>query len=309
MRVLVTGATGFVGRSLVPLMVRKGGMDVIGSSRRPGQQAAVAGATFVESPELSASADWQPLLSGIDAIVHAAARVHVLREEAGDALSEFRRANVEGTLALAEQAARSGVRRFVFVSSIHVNGAETNGSTLTEASAAAPHSPYAISKYEAEQRLTELAASTPMELVVVRPTLVYGPGALGNLASLTSMIRRGLPLPFAAVDNRRSLISVDNLAELLFLCLVHPKAAGELFLAADGVDLSTPDIIRYIGRDIGRTARLYPFPETVLRMALSAAGKNHMSKQLFGSLQVDVAKAKSTIGWSPALTPQTARWA
>lgn len=309
MRVLVTGATGFVGRSLVPVMIRKGGMDVIGSSRQPAGQPAVAGVTFVQSPELSASADWQPLLDGVDAVVHSAARVHVLREQAGDALSEFRRANVDGTLVLAEQAARSGVRRFVFVSSIHVNGAETNGSALTEASAAAPHSPYAISKYEAELKLTDLVASTAMELVIVRPTLVYGPGALGNLASLTSIIRRGLPLPLAAVHNRRSLISVDNLAELLFLCLVHPKAAGELFLAADGVDLSTPDIIRYIARDIGRTAQLYPFPESVLRMALSAAGKKNMSKQLFGSLQVDVTKAKSTMGWSPVFAPQTARWA
>ena len=308
MRVLVTGASGFVGSELMRQLGAAGGFAPVGGMRNP-LSPPPRGHAVIACPELGPLADWSAALEGADAIVHCAARAHVLADGAADPLAEFMRANTEGTLRLAEQAASDGVQRFVFVSSIGVNGAETFGAPFTEADPAAPHSPYAVSKHLAEEGLRELAARTGMILTIVRPALVYGKGAPGNLRRLAKLVGRGLPLPFASVRNRRTLISAPNLASLLSVCLTHEKAAGETFLAGDAGDVSTADIVSNIARSIGRPARLLPFPPSLLAGGLRLAGQGAMAQQLFGSLQVDSSKARRLLDWTPPQSPDTALWA
>ena len=308
MRVLVTGASGFVGSELMRQLGALQGIQPVAGMRNPAANSADNFPT-IACPELGPSADWSASFAGMDAVVHCAARAHVIGDRAADPLAEFTRANTEGTLRLAGQAASAGVRRFVFVSSIGVNGAETFGAAFTEADPAAPHSPYAVSKHLAEEGLKALSARTGMEVAIVRPTLVYGKGAPGNLRRMANLVQRGLPLPFASVHNRRTLISVTNLASLLALCLTHQKAAGETFLAGDASDVSTADIISQIARSIGRPARLLPFPPAFLAAGLRLAGQGAMAQQLFGSLQVDGSKARRLLDWTPPESPDTAFWA
>jgi nucleoside-diphosphate-sugar epimerase len=236
-----------------------------------------------------------------------------MREKSADPLAEFRRVNAAGTRRLAESAAQAGVRRFVYVSSIKVNGERTGNRPFTEADPPGPEDAYAQSKYEAEMALREIAARTGMEVVIVRPPLVYGPGVKGNFRTLLRVVRMGLPLPLASCDNRRSLVGLSNLADLLALCVTHPAAAGETFLAADGEDLSTPELLRRTGRALGRPARLFPVPPALLRAGARMFGRAGAGERLCGSLQVDISRARRILGWNPPSTvdeelARTAQW-
>ncbi len=226
-----------------------------------------------------------------------------MKEHASDSLAEFRRINVQGTLQLARQAAASGVRRFVFVSSIKVNGEMTvAGKPFTAEDAPAPEDAYGRSKMEAEQGLREIAAQSGMEVVIVRPPLVYGPGVRANFAALMRATERGLPLPFAALDNRRSLVGIDNLVDLILLTITHPRAANQVFLVSDGEDLSTSELVRKMAQAMGRRARLVPVPAWALRSLGAITGRSGAVQRLCSNLQVDISKAKALLDWAPPFT-------
>lgn len=298
MRVLVTGANGFVGRALVDRLVREPGFDVR-AARRAQTARVPAGTATATVGDLDGGTDWTAAVDEIEAIVHLAARVHVMLDRAVDPLREFRRVNVAGTLALAEQARRAGVRRFVYLSTLKVNGEQ---GLCTETDTPAPVDPYGLSKLEAEIGLRELGARTGMEIVIVRPPLVYGPGVKANFDTLIAAVARGLPLPFGAVRNRRSLIALDNLVDFITTVLVHPAAAGETFLVSDGEDLSTADLIRGLARALRRPPRLIPVPLWLLTATAFLTGRRAVAQRLLGSLYVDISKARRQLGWTPPIS-------
>jgi UDP-glucose 4-epimerase len=300
---LVTGATGFVGVQLLPALQEAGwavqaAVRSGSGVRLPHRVAAVVVGDLANAPAL------RPALAGIDAVIHLAGRAHVMRETADDAEGAFQSANVLATRHLAEQAAAGGVRRFVFLSSVKVNGERTIAQPFTEADRPAPEDTYGRSKWAAEQALHAIAAATGLEVVVIRPPLVYGPGVKANFLRLLGLIERGVPLPLGAVHNRRSLVGVSNLCDLIVACATHPAAAGETFLASDQHDLSTPDLVRAIAAAMDRPARLFPFPTPVLRLAARIAGQSRTVERLVGTLQVDSSKATRLLGWAPAVPVQ-----
>ncbi len=300
---LVTGGSGFVGRALVQKLLEDGDARVVVSSRG----AAKGGDARLEHRRiaaLDAETDWSGALQGVDVVFHCAA---VTPGDPGDD-ADLLRTNRDGTLNMANQAAASGVKRLVFVSTAQVHGNVTNGRAFTEASPPDPQSDYAASKWEAERGLEQLAQESGMPVTIVRPPLVYGPGVKGNLAQLAKLTRLGLPLPLAAVDNRRSLIAIDNLTDFLRQCSVHPAARNETYLISDGPDLSIGEILRHIAHGDGRRVRLFAFPTEVMKGALTLAGRRGISDRLFGSFQIDASKARRQTGWSPVVTPDTARW-
>ena len=299
-RLLVTGADGFLGRAVVSRAAADG--RAVRATTRRASNGWPAGVEALPGHELATDTDWRTALGGVDAVVHCAARVHVMLDTAADPLAAFRLVNTAATLALACQAAEAGVRRLVFISSIGVNGAETTNAPFRADDAVAPHSPYAVSKHEAEEGLRALANSSGMQVVVIRPPLVYGPGAPGNFAQLMRALQRGLPLPLGAVNNRRSFIGLDNLVDLIVTCLDQPAAANQTLLVSDGEDLSTSDLLRRTGRALGRPARLLPVPGALLRTAANLLGKRELGQRLFGSLQVDIAKTRSLLGWTPPVS-------
>ncbi|MEN9669249.1 MAG: hypothetical protein RLZZ386_1156, partial [Planctomycetota bacterium] len=253
--------------------------------------------------DINSTINWSTALHGADAVIHLAARVHVMRDTAIDPLAEFRSVNTEGTLNLARQAAAAGVRRFIFLSTIGVNGNSTaHGKIFTETSASLPHDPYSVSKHEAEVGLRAISKSTGIEIVIIRPTLVHGSKAPGNFGKLTRLVAKGLPLPLASIDNRRSLVGIDNLVDFIITCLEHPAAANETFLVSDGEDLSTPDLIRRMARAMDRPARLLPVPKSMLMAAATMLGKRDMAQRLCGSLQVDISKSRTLLGWNPPVS-------
>lgn len=310
--VLVTGATGFVGRAFVQANVGKG-VRLRAALSTPDEYPVSGIETFAVG-RLAVGTDWDRALDGVDVVVHCAARVHEIRESAPDPLAAFRSVNVDGTLALARAAVRQGVRRLVYLSSIKVNGESTRaGAPFLADDEASPVDPYGISKWEAEKGLLTLASETGLEITVVRPVLVYGPGVKANFLSMLRWIDRGVPLPFGAVRNSRSLLSVDNLSSLVFACLQHPAAANQVFLASDGCDLSTADLIRRVAAAMGRPARLVPIPTGIVQAMASLAGRGDHARRLLGSLQVDTDKTRSLLGWVPPVSvdealERTARW-
>lgn len=301
MSTLVTGANGFVGRWVCRVAIGAG-LRVRGAVRHSDK--AFEGLERVVVSSLDDAADWTRALDGCQTVMHAAARVHVMTESANYPLDEFRRVNVQGTLHLARQAAASGVRRFVFVSSVKVNGeATTADHPFTAADVPATQDPYGISKMEAEQGLRQIAGETGMEVVIVRPPLVYGPGVKANFASMMRAIQRGLPLPLASVThNRRSFVALDNLADLLITCIDHPAAANQTFLVSDGEDLSTADLLRRLGQAMDKPARLFPVPPSLLQLGANLLGKGDMAQRLLGNLQVDISHTRDTLNWSPPIS-------
>jgi UDP-glucose 4-epimerase len=302
LRVLVTGATGFIGSALLQSLDADGRFDVFGTGRR--QSDHVKGtARILQVGELGAETDWECVLGGVDAIVHTAARVHQMDESPEGALQRFRETNVAGTIRLADAAAQSGVRRFVFLSSVKVNGEMTKPGIAFDANTIpAPVDFYGISKLEAEQSLQMIGSATGMEIVIVRPTLVYGPGVGANFEALMRWIYRGVPLPLAGITNRRSMIALDNLISLIKACLQHPDAPGNIFLAADGEDLSTTDLLRRLGSALGKRARLFWLPSALLRGLATAIGQKSRAQRLQESLQVDATLARQILDWQPAVS-------
>jgi len=230
----------------------------------------------------------------------------VMNESVADPLAEFRRANVEGTLNLARQAVAAGVSRFIFISSIGVNGSETVSSPFSESDQPNPREPYAISKWEAEEGLMNLAAETGMEVVIIRPPLVYGPNAPGNFGRLYRLIQRGFPLPLGAIHNRRSLVALSNLVDFICVCLNHPAAANQTFLVSDGEDISTTDLLRRMAHALHVPARLVPVPQGLLEWGAKMLGREDLSQRLCASLQVDISKARTLLGWQPPVTVEAA---
>lgn len=309
---LITGATGFVGRFLCERLLAEG-VQVHGTllaSEAP--STLVGGVKPVTVDPLGADTRWGHALTGINTIIHLAARVHIMDDSAADPLTEFRKVNVEGTAHLAREAAKSGVRRFVFVSSIKVNGEETPA-PYTPDSPAKPSDPYGISKWEAEQALSRIEAETGLEIVVVRPTLVYGPGVKANFLNMMKVVQSGLPIPLASIHNRRSLIYVGNLVDALAICATHPAAAGKTYLVSDGEDISTPELIRRVAKALDKPARLFPLPASALRLAGRLTGKSATINRLLGSLTVDGTWIRDELGWLPPFTieaglEETAEW-
>lgn len=296
--VLLTGGTGFIGAPLVERLYAQG--FVVRASVRGSASRLPRFIEPVSISDLGPPMDWSQALAGVGIVVHTAARVHLLGDQVTNPLAEYRRVNVEGTLNLARQAAEAGVRRFVFLSSIKVNGERTVIEAPYRADdPPAPVDPYGISKWEAELGLRKLANDTGMEVVLVRPPLVYGPRVRANFLSMLRWLHRGVPLPFGAVKNKRSLVALDNLLDLLVRCVRHPGAANQIFLVSDGEDLSTPDILRRVGIALGKPARLFPVPVPMLMAAASVLRKNELMRRLCDSLQVDISKNRELLAWVP----------
>jgi UDP-glucose 4-epimerase len=294
MKVLVTGANGFVGGHLCQTLEAVG-IDILRAVRNPQPGAVAIGS-------INGATDWSVALPGVDAIVHTAGRVHVLRDTALDPLTEFRKVNVDGTLNLARQAARSGVNRFIFISSIAVHGLTSGCLPFSPQDVPNPHDIYGLSKYEAEQGLKELSNKTGLKLVIIRPPLVYGPGVSANFLRLLKLAGSGLPLPLAAVHNRRNPVYIGNLCDLILKCLTHPAAAGQTFLVSDDQDISTPELLRLLAKAMNKKAWLFPMFGSVLRIAGRLTGFSGEVARLCGSLQVDISCTKELLGWTPPIT-------
>lgn len=301
MRCLITGAAGFVGGPLVERLHKERIWELAVTTR---SAAASFPADVRHFPiEITSETDWTAALDGVDVIVHLAARVHIMDDRAADPLTEFRQINTAATLNLAEQAARAGVKRLVFISSIKVNG-EENDRPFRHDDTPMPVDPYGISKLECEIGLQEISARTGIEIVVIRPPLVYGPGARGNFALLVGLVRKRIPLPFASLKNRRTLVALPNLVDLIVAAMTHRGAAGQTFLAGDGEDLSTPGLIEGIAAGLGVKPMLLPFPPALLQLGARATGKDAVYQRLCGSLQVDISHARNVLDWSPVVTPR-----
>lgn len=297
--VFLTGATGFVGGAVLRRLVADN-FSVTAALRADSQ--VVVGQVRTVTFESLETASWEKELRGIDVLVHCAARVHVMNDAETDPLAAFRKVNVQGTLNLALQAAESGVRRFVFVSSIKVNGEGTDsGKPYTAQDLPMPGDPYGVSKLEAEEGLRELAARTGMEVVIIRPVLVYGPGVKANFLNMMRWLDKGVPLPFGAIHNARSLVALDNLVDLIVTTISHPAAANQTFLVSDGEDLSTTQLLHRMAAALGKPARLLPVPSGMLSTAANMLGKRSLSQRLCGSLQVDIGKTRSLLQWTPPM--------
>lgn len=304
-RVFLTGASGFVGSAVLRRLLAEG-MPAVATLRgnSPSLPAAVQAVRFESFDDAS---QWGEALSGCDTVIHCAARVHVMNDTEADPLAAFRRVNVHGTLNLARQAVAAGVRRFIFVSSIKVNGEGTApGHPYTADDRPQPQDAYGISKMEAEAELRALAKASGLEVVIIRPVLVYGPGVKANFEAMMRWLNKGMPLPFGSIDNRRSLVALDNLVDLIVTCIDHPAAANQVFLVSDGEDLSTTALLRRMGQALGAAPRLLPVPAWVLTSGARLLGRTALSKRLCGSLQVDIEKTRKVLGWQPPLSVDAA---
>jgi nucleoside-diphosphate-sugar epimerase len=300
MNVLLTGANGFLGSRLAVTLNSTPYVRLTAAVRRSVQLSAM---NVVEVQSLDANTDWSDAVTDQQVVIHAAARAHIMKDEVVDPLVEYRQTNVDGTLNLARQAAVAGVRRFIFISSIKVNGERTYiGKPYTAEDIPAPEDAYGISKYEAEQGLLQIASDTELEVVIIRPPLVYGPGVKGNFSSMMQVVKKGFPLPLGATNNKRSFVALDNLVDLIITCINHPAAANQVFLAGDGESLSTTELLRGVAKAAGVSSRLIPVPAAVLMFGASLLGKKAIAQRLLGSLQVDISKARDLLGWTPPIS-------
>ncbi len=301
--ILVTGVTGFVGKAVLQRLQADDELQRMVVAVRRGGSSWPERVLAHVTGDLEPTTDWSDALVGIAAIVHCAARVHVMHDTEIDPLAAFRATNVKGTLNLARQAAAVGVKRFVLISSIKVNGESTlPGRAFTEVAEPDPKDAYGQSKHEAEQGLRELAADTGMEIVIIRPPLVYGPGVKANFAALMRAVQRGWPLPLGSVHNQRSLVALDNLVDFIVTCIRHPQAANQTFLVSDGQDLSTTELIRGMAKASDVSARLLPVPVWMLQEGAKLLGKEDAMQRLCGNLQVDISKARTLLGWVPPVS-------
>lgn len=298
MSILVTGANGFIGTRLCACLLERG--ETVRAVVRRSEADIPCGAEKVVLGTIGPKTQWVNVLEGIKVVVHLAARVHVERDIVADSIAAFRLENVDATLSLARQAVKSGVRRFIFLSSVKVNGEETPlGRPFTEGDHPAPQDAYAISKWEAEEGLRKLAAETGMEVVVIRPPLVYGAGVKANFYTMMRWLHCGIPLPLGAIRNQRSFVSLDNLSDLIMVSLRHPAAANQTFLVSDGEDFSTPELLQRVAGKLGISVWLMPIPVWMLKVGAFFVGKQATVQRLSGSLQVDITKACSLMEWSP----------
>jgi nucleoside-diphosphate-sugar epimerase len=296
--ILVTGASGFVGKALCEELLKRNIPVVPVNRTHAAKEKRAIG-------EINGSTDWSDSLRQCSMVVHLAARVHVMQDGSADPLGEYRRTNVEGTLNLASQAAAAGVQRFIFISSVKVNGEFTAvGQRFRPDDVSAPQDPYGISKMEAEQGLRQIAVNTGIEVVIIRPPLVYGPGVKANFAALIRAVQRGWPLPLGAVHNQRSLVALGNLVDFIITCTTHPAAANQTFLVSDGQDLSTSELVRGMAQAARVPARLLPVPVPLLHLAGRMLGRADAVDRLCGNLQVDSSKARDLLGWTPPVSVQ-----
>ena len=290
-----------MGKALIPVLVSRAHEP--SAVVRRAQDMSHAECNSFTVGNIDGATDWSLGLEGVDMVIHLVARVHVMHDTETDPVTAFCVVNLQGTLNLARQAAASGVKRFVFISSVKVNGESTEpGHAFTEDDAPNPQDAYGQSKHEAEQGLRQLSADTGMEVVIIRPPLVYGPGVKANFAALMRAVQRGWPLPLGAVYNQRSLVALDNLVDLIVTCITHPQAANQTFLVSDGEDLSTPDLIRRMARAMNRPARLLPVPVWALKAGALLLGKGDAVQRLCGNLQVDISKSRTLLGWNPPVS-------
>ncbi|OGL50392.1 MAG: hypothetical protein A3H37_11310 [Candidatus Schekmanbacteria bacterium RIFCSPLOWO2_02_FULL_38_14] len=312
-KVFVTGATGFVGKMLCHSLVEKG-YHVTGTVRSPGKIGLLPGRMEYRIVEdIGPETEWAGALDNVDAVVYLAARVHVMHETSTNPLDEYRRVNTSGAARLFDMAVKAGVRRIIYLSTIKVNGEKTEGNSYTEDSSVCPADAYAQSKWEAEQILHGLALKRGIEVVIIRPPMIYGPDVGGNFLRLLNWVNRDIPLPLALVNNNRSLIYAGNLVDVIETCITNPGAAGETFLVSDGEDTSTPDLIRMIAKTMNKTARLIPLPDLLLKTAGKLMGKGPEIERLTGSLHIDSSKIRKVLDWMPPFTMaegirETVKW-
>jgi len=310
--IFVTGATGFIGRYLCERLLSDG-FRVRGTFLESESPLSLPDGVEPSTIQpLGPDTKWTGALAGVETVIHLAGRVHIMADNADDPLTEFRRVNVDGTAQLAREAAKAGVKRFVFISSIKVNGEETKA-PYTDGSPPMPSDPYGVSKWEAEEALRRIEKKTGMEVAVVRPVLVYGPGVKANFLSMMKIVRRGIPLPFAGISNRRSLVYVGNMVDALVLCASHPAAAGQTWLISDGEDVSTPELVARMASALNVPARQLRCPYCLLDLAGRVTGRRDVIRRLSGSLSVDISKIRRELGWNPPFTMEdglreTAGW-
>ena len=298
MKILVTGATGFIGVSLCKALISNPVLSVVGSGRSS-MDLVANNFLFARIPDSPSPVEWRSLLEGVDVVIHLAARAHVLSEVSRDPMAEFRHVNVEGTLTLARQAIEAGVKRFIFLSSIGVNGSCTLTQAFDEASLPTPHAMYAVSKWEAEQALVSVCANKSMDLVVIRPPLVYGANAPGNFRRLLKLVSSGVPLPLAGIKNSRTMVALENLVDFIEVCTQHPLAANEIFLVSDEQSVSTPQIIKALASAMQSRTSLFTVPDLVLHGGAKLLGKLSVYQQLCGSLEIDSKKSRTLLSWVP----------
>lgn len=302
MNILITGASGFIGSALVRSLLSHSSFSISTAVRDRSVQFPSGVQTF-QVGDLDSHCDWSRPLQGVNVVIHTAARVHVQSDDRADSLAKCRRVNVAGTLNLARQAKLAGVQRFIYLSSIKVNGEATlSGNPFSAEHQPDPADPYAISKYEAEKCLLEAVAGVGFEIVIIRPPLVYGFGVKANFQMMMRWLDKGIPLPLGAIHNKRSFVALDNLLSLIVTCIDHPAAANQIFLVSDGEDLSTTELLQRLAQAMGRSARLIPVPAGLLKLGGTLLGRRAMVQRLCGSLQVDISKTREVLDWNPPIS-------